>query len=146
MNLRHIEIFHAVYVSGSISAAARALGVSQPSVSKTLRHAEIGAGSGYLIAALIDAGATQAVGYEVSEAQVEYARSMLGPGRVLRSPNEDVGSLLRGLDCQAVSMIFSLEHVSDPGDVLQSLTQNPHIDYFYFAVPMLSASALMDSV
>lgn len=40
MNLRHIEIFHAVYVSGSVSAAARALNVSQPSVSKTLRHAE----------------------------------------------------------------------------------------------------------
>jgi DNA-binding transcriptional LysR family regulator len=40
MNLRHIEIFHAVYVSGSISAAARALNVSQPSVSKMLRHAE----------------------------------------------------------------------------------------------------------
>lgn len=40
MNLRHIEIFHAVYVNGSVSAAARALGVSQPSVSKTLRHAE----------------------------------------------------------------------------------------------------------
>ena len=40
MNLRHIEIFHAVYTSGSVSAAARALAVSQPSVSKTLRHAE----------------------------------------------------------------------------------------------------------
>ena len=40
MNLRHIEIFHAVYVSGSVSAAARALNVSQPSVSKMLRHAE----------------------------------------------------------------------------------------------------------
>ncbi len=40
MNLRHIEIFHAVYVNGSVSAAARALAVSQPSVSKTLRHAE----------------------------------------------------------------------------------------------------------
>lgn len=40
MKLRHIEIFHAVYVNGSISAAARALNVSQPSVSKTLRHAE----------------------------------------------------------------------------------------------------------
>jgi DNA-binding transcriptional LysR family regulator len=40
MNLRHIEIFHAVYVTGSVSAAARALNVSQPSVSKTLRHAE----------------------------------------------------------------------------------------------------------
>lgn len=40
MNLRHIEIFHAVYVTGSVSAAARALNISQPSVSKTLRHAE----------------------------------------------------------------------------------------------------------
>ena len=40
MKLRHIEIFHSVYVNGSVSAAARALNVSQPSVSKTLRHAE----------------------------------------------------------------------------------------------------------
>lgn len=41
MNLRHIEIFHAVYVSGSVSGAARTLNVSQPSVTKVLRHAEL---------------------------------------------------------------------------------------------------------
>ncbi len=40
MNLRQIEIFHAVYLQGSVSAAARALNVSQPSVTKVLRHAE----------------------------------------------------------------------------------------------------------
>ncbi len=40
MRFRHIEIFHAVYTNGSISAAARALHISQPSVSKMLRHAE----------------------------------------------------------------------------------------------------------
>lgn len=40
MNLRHIDIFHTVYVSGSITGAARILNVSQPSVTKTLRHAE----------------------------------------------------------------------------------------------------------
>ena len=40
MRLRHMEIFHAIYTTGSISAAARALRISQPSVSKTLRHAE----------------------------------------------------------------------------------------------------------
>lgn len=40
LNLRHIEIFHEVYRAGSISAAARALNVSQPSVSKVLKHAE----------------------------------------------------------------------------------------------------------
>ncbi|MDB5705287.1 MAG: LysR family transcriptional regulator [Sphingomonas bacterium] len=40
MKLRHIEVFHAVYQTGSVSGAARALHVSQPSVSKVLRHAE----------------------------------------------------------------------------------------------------------
>lgn len=40
MNLRHIEVFHAVFVTGSVSGGARALNVSQPSVSKVLKHAE----------------------------------------------------------------------------------------------------------
>lgn len=40
MNLRHIEVFHAVYMTGSVSGAARSLNVSQPSISKVLRHAE----------------------------------------------------------------------------------------------------------
>lgn len=40
MRLRHIEVFYAVYVTGSVSGGARALNVSQPSVSKVLKHAE----------------------------------------------------------------------------------------------------------
>lgn len=40
MRFRQIEVFHAVYTTGSISAAARALHVSQPSVSKVLHHTE----------------------------------------------------------------------------------------------------------
>lgn len=40
MRLRQIEVFHSVYANGSISAAARALNVSQPAVSKVLRHTE----------------------------------------------------------------------------------------------------------
>lgn len=40
MRLRQIEIFYHVYRAGSISGAARDLNVSQPSVSKVLRHAE----------------------------------------------------------------------------------------------------------
>jgi len=41
MRLRHIEVFQAVYSSGSITRAARLLNVSQPSVSKVLAHAEL---------------------------------------------------------------------------------------------------------
>lgn len=41
ISLRHIEVFHAVYSNGSVSGAARALNVSQPSVTKVLRHTEM---------------------------------------------------------------------------------------------------------
>lgn len=40
MRLRHIEVFHAVYSTGSVTRAAEVLNVSQPSVSKVLSHAE----------------------------------------------------------------------------------------------------------
>ena len=40
MRLRQIEVFHAIYTSGSVTNAARLLNVSQPSVSKVLAHAE----------------------------------------------------------------------------------------------------------
>ena len=40
MRFRQIEVFHAVYTTGSISAAARMLHVSQPSVSKVLQHTQ----------------------------------------------------------------------------------------------------------
>ena len=40
MRLRQIEVFHAVYTSGTMTSAARLLNVSQPSVSKVLAHAE----------------------------------------------------------------------------------------------------------
>ena len=40
MRLRQIEVFHAVYSTGSMTNAAAKLNVSQPSVSKVLAHAE----------------------------------------------------------------------------------------------------------
>lgn len=44
MRLRQIEVFYAVYSAGSISKAGELLGVSQPAVSKVLRHTEDGLG------------------------------------------------------------------------------------------------------
>jgi DNA-binding transcriptional LysR family regulator len=41
MRLRHIEVFNAVMLTGSVSAAARMLNVTQPAVSRTLQHAEV---------------------------------------------------------------------------------------------------------
>lgn len=41
MRLRHIEVFNAVMLTGSVSGAARLMNVTQPAVSRTLQHAEI---------------------------------------------------------------------------------------------------------
>lgn len=46
MRLRHIEVFNAVMLTGSVSAAARLINVTQPAVSRTLKHAELQLGFG----------------------------------------------------------------------------------------------------
>jgi DNA-binding transcriptional LysR family regulator len=40
MNLRQLEVFHAIMRTGTVTGAARLLGVTQPSVSTVLRHCE----------------------------------------------------------------------------------------------------------
>lgn len=40
INLRHIEVFHAIMRTGSITGAARMLNVTQPAVSASLKHFE----------------------------------------------------------------------------------------------------------
>ncbi|WP_083228809.1 LysR family transcriptional regulator [Bordetella sp. H567] len=40
LTLRHIEVFHAIMQTGSVTGAARLLNVSQPAVSSVLKHCE----------------------------------------------------------------------------------------------------------
>lgn len=40
MNLRHLEVFHAIMQTGSVTGAAHLLNVTQPAISNVLRHAE----------------------------------------------------------------------------------------------------------
>jgi DNA-binding transcriptional LysR family regulator len=44
MNFRHLEVFYAVMINGTVTAAAQQLGVSQPSVTTTLKQAEASLG------------------------------------------------------------------------------------------------------
>lgn len=41
MRLKHLEVFNAVMLTGTVSAAARLLHVTQPAITQTLQHAEI---------------------------------------------------------------------------------------------------------
>lgn len=40
VNFRHLEVFYAIMTNGTVTEAANQLGVSQPSVTTTLKHAE----------------------------------------------------------------------------------------------------------
>ena len=40
MNLKQLEVFYAIMLTGSVTAAARSLNVTQPAVSNVLKHAE----------------------------------------------------------------------------------------------------------
>jgi DNA-binding transcriptional LysR family regulator len=44
MRLRHIEIFNAIMITGSVSGAAELINVSQPAASRLLAHAELSLG------------------------------------------------------------------------------------------------------
>lgn len=41
MRIKHIEVFNAIMLTGTVSGAARLLHVSQPAVTQTLQHAEL---------------------------------------------------------------------------------------------------------
>ena len=41
MRLKHIEVFNAVMLTGTVSGAARLLHVTQPAITQTLQHAEV---------------------------------------------------------------------------------------------------------
>jgi DNA-binding transcriptional LysR family regulator len=118
MNLRHIEVFHAVYVNGSVSAAARMLNVSQPSVSKVLRHAESLLGFPLFhrtAGRLIPTEDAHTLFGEVSEIQDR----VLALREATRNLKRGAGSLLR------VSALPSIALDAIPATVAQFLRKHP---------------------
>jgi DNA-binding transcriptional LysR family regulator len=118
MNLRHIEVFHAVYANGSVSAAARMLNVSQPSVSKVLRHAESLLGFPLFhrtAGRLIPTEDAHTLFGEVSEIQDR----VLALREATRNLKRGAGSLLR------VSALPSIALDAIPATVAQFLRKHP---------------------
>ena len=105
MRLRHIEVFNAIYLSGSISAAAQLLNVSQPSLSKTLQHAE-------------DFGLTfDPLDPSQAEVRYEFWAEARERAPVFHSPKYDVWFIMRYEDVEVAMRDhkhFSTRSVFDP--------------------------------
>jgi hypothetical protein len=103
-----------------------------------LAYADLGAGSGYFVAALRELGLARSQGYEVSEVQTALAERNLGAGAVRLVEMEDLIETAAVLDCDVVSMIGVLEHVQKPRRLLRALQHNERVRFLFISVPLFS--------
>jgi hypothetical protein len=111
-----------------------------------IAFADLGAGSGYFVAALIGSGLQKIVGYEVSEAQLRLARSMVPRGEFRQHLLSEITDVARSIEARVVSMIGVLEHLQDPRGLLKALQQNENVEYVFLSVPMFSPTVYLEAM
>jgi len=110
-----------------------------------LHFADMGAGSGYFVAALLRAGARNVEGYEVSETQVGLARQMTG-GKFNIHGLDQIAEIAATVKAEVISFIGVLEHLRNPREVLAAIQTNAAIKYVYISVPMFSPTVYFESI
>jgi hypothetical protein len=111
---------------------------------RRLAYADLGAGSGYFVAALRETGCERAQGYEVSRVQAALAARVLGPGAVRLLPMDALADTAAALESDVVSMIGVLEHVREPRRLLDALRRNRRVRYLFISVPLFSPCVFLE--
>jgi hypothetical protein len=107
---------------------------------------DLGAGSGYFVAALVAAGLSRVKGFEVSKAQVESGNANLGRELLIQHRLSDITGLASGLEADTVSLIGVLEHLQRPREVLGGLRENTKVRYLFLSLPLFSPSVFFEMV
>ena len=110
----------------------------------TLRYADLGAGSGHLVAAMLRSGLEAVEGFEVSPAQVSLANDMCGREVLHRVDLDETVALASRLKADVVTMVFSLEHFEQPREIMRALKANPSVRYIFLALPMFSPGTITE--
>lgn len=105
---------------------------------------EIGCGAGYFLDALRQAGAASFQGIEADPVLAARARLVAGDERVLCSA--DAGGAAAASTAGIFAAFFVLEHLDDPGPLLEALAARPSGTVFAFAVPVFGFSALLEGL
>ncbi len=109
-----------------------------------LGYADLGAGSGYFVAALACEGLRRVSGYEASAHQVAFARAMNGDLDLIHHGLEETISIAESVESDVVSMIGVLEHLQFPRETLAALSANPRVRYIYLSVPLYSPCVFLE--
>ncbi|MCR5777516.1 MAG: class I SAM-dependent methyltransferase [Lachnospiraceae bacterium] len=104
-----------------------------------------GAGSGYFVEAASRLGC-DAKGIEVSSAQVRFGNEMSGKDSLKAVSGEEATRYVKDTECNVVSFIGVLEHITNLKDVIDAVRDNKNIKYVYCSVPMFSFSVIFEDV
>jgi hypothetical protein len=110
------------------------------------RLIDFGAGAGHFVAAARSSGFTGAIGYEASHTLVAFGNSMIGQQSLIQHELTSLAAIIENAKAQVASLVFVLEHVQSPRDILRALSHNEQIEYVFFSVPLFSPTVLFESV
>lgn len=97
-----------------------------------------------MIAALEELGADTVSGLEVFANQVEFAQQMNEGMDINLIESPEIYDIAATTDAEVVTMIGVLEHLQQPTKMMETLSQNPDVEYVFLLVPMFSPSVFFE--
>lgn len=114
---------------------------------KNMNYLDMGAGSGYFVQAIANVcGYNHVIGYEPNPIQVHLANTMLGKEIVKVMEIADISTILQSCNCEIVSFIGVLEHLTEPRTALKRIAENRKIKYMFVSLPLFSFSVFFELV
>ncbi len=86
------------------------------------------------------------VGYEVSEAQVAFAKAMARGIDIRSHKMDEMPSIAHTVEAHVISMIGVLEHLQNPREILKLIKDNPAARYLYLSLPLYSPTVCFEAV
>lgn len=105
---------------------------------------ELGAGAGYFIEALREAGVERAAGIEGDAGLLQQSAAALGEGVVRRFDGSLAGAVGR-FPAEIYAAFFVLEHCDDAGAFWAAMAERPPGTVFLFAVPVFGFATLLEA-
>lgn len=101
-----------------------------------LTYADMGAGAGYFVSAMMELGAPNISGYEVGKSQVDLGNWIMPSAPLQLIDLHETESLTKQLPADVLTFIGVFEHLQNPRSILAALNMNQKARYLYFCVPL----------
>lgn len=110
-----------------------------------MQWTEMGAGAGYFLSALLDAGIQNIKGFDADKKLVQIARDYI-PEKYIMHYEGKLSEAINLLPSDIYTAFFVLEHISDANDFFTKLKNLPKGTIFIFSVPVFGLSCVFENI